>query len=104
MTAEPLGNPPAASLDRLNAVRAAIVGYALQIVAMQDADPERITDARRALAPIDERRAREARRTTATPRAGGAADPTLPEEDPSVTPTTPVPTVEADEAAAIIGR
>lgn len=91
-------------IDRLNVVRAAIVGYALQIVAMQDADPERIADARRALAPIDERRAREARRTPTTPRAGGTADPSLPEEDPSVTPTTPVPTVESDDDAASVAR
>lgn len=90
-------------LDRLNAVRAAIVGYALQIVAMQDADPERIADARRALAPIDERRARDARRTTSTVRAGGATEPVEPEEDSSVTPSTPVPTVEADDAATSSG-
>lgn len=78
-------------LERLNAVRAAISGYALQIVAMQDADPSRIADARRALAPIDERRAQAARRT---PRGGETGEPVPQEEDPSVTPTTPVPVVE----------
>lgn len=90
-------------LDRLNAVRAAVVGYALQIVAMQDADPERIADARRALAPIDERRARDARRTTTPARAGGTTEPSEPEEDPSVTPSTPVPTVEADTTSVSSG-
>jgi len=92
ITAKRTTAAPVPVLELLNAVRAAIIGYALQIVAMQDADADRIADARRALAPIDERRTREARRTTTAPRAGGTT--AEPEEDPLVTPSTPVPVVE----------
>jgi hypothetical protein len=91
-------------LDRLAAVRAAIVGYALQIIAMQDVDANRIPDARKALGPIDERRAREARRATAPARGNGPGNEATgePEEDAMVTPTTPVPSVEetGDDLAA----
>lgn len=83
-------------LERLGVVRAAIVGYALQIIAMQDVAADRIPDARKALGPIDERRAREAKRGATPARGNGAVTetPTEPEEDTTVTPTTPVPVVE----------
>lgn len=98
ITTERTTPEPIPLLDHLNLVRAAITGYALQIVAMQDVDSDRIADARRALAPIDERRAREARRAPTPGRDEGSATA---EEDPSVTPTTPVPAV--DEAAVDSG-
>lgn len=44
----------------LDAVREAIIGYALQIIAMQSDDPSRLPAARKALAPIDELRAAQA--------------------------------------------
>lgn len=94
ITAERTSPQAVPVLELMNAVRTAIVGYALQIVAMQDVDSDRIADARRALAPIDERRAQLARRTPTTSRGGGAVDPVASEEDPTVTPTTPVPVVE----------
>jgi hypothetical protein len=85
--------------DRLANARAAIVGHALQIVAMQDANAERIAAAVVALEPIDALRARQSRRLAgAGAKAGGAegeasGEPGV-EVDGSVTPTTPVPGVE----------
>jgi hypothetical protein len=100
-----LTEPEAALLqERLETVRAAVVGYALQIVAMQDVDAERIPAARRALEPIDQLRARQARqaRRSASARdsepTGEAGVEPAGEEQDSVTPTTPVPEVEDDEA------
>src|SRR5690606_24732676 len=55
--------PEAVSLVApLEAVRQAIVAYSVQIVAMQSDDPSRLPAARKALAPIDELRAAQARR------------------------------------------
>jgi CBS domain-containing protein len=90
----------------LDAVREAIVGYALQIIAMQSDDPSRLLAARKALAPIDELRATQA--APARRPDGGPLAPTptpavpgegLEDEGITVTPDTPVPAVE-DEAAA----
>jgi hypothetical protein len=85
--------------EPLDTVRSAIVGYALQIVAMQSDDPSRLPAARKALAPIDELRmtqATAARRpdgSTGTPAPATPA--TTPEDDRvTVTPDTPVPAVE----------
>lgn len=93
-------------LDRIGAVRAAIIGYALQIVAMQDVDSGRLAAARRALAPIDERKARDARRIAAPASTGAPGTETAgeAEEDAGVSPSTPVPAVEdAGEGLAATG-
>ena len=102
----PRASAPSVSLaEPLAALRAAIVGYALQVVAMQDVDPDRIEDARRALAPLDELRARQARRRAAangrpaTEPTAAPADDEL-DEDASVSPRTPVPTLDDEPAAA----
>lgn len=113
ITAERVVPEAAPIMERLAAVRAAVVGYALQIVAMQDVDPKRIEAARRALAPIDALRERQARRSAAAaarasedgPVVEPAAGPGPSEnddggdEDASVTPTTPVPAVEEPDEA-----
>jgi hypothetical protein len=87
----------------LDAVREAIVGYALQIIAMQSDDPSRLPAARKALAPIDELRAAQAaaaRRPDGSLAAPVPAAPTVgvEEEGITVTPDTPVPTVEDEPA------
>ena len=95
--------PTVSLVEPIAALRAAIARYALQVVAMQDHDRSRVEIARRALAPLDELRARQARRrgvgngrSSAEP---SAVDPEL-EEDPSVSPRTPVPTIEDEPAVA----
>lgn len=77
-------------VEPLEAVRSAIVGYAVQIVAMQSDDPSRLPAARKALAPIDEVRAAQA----AQARRPQAPASDLTDEGVSVTPDTPVPVVE----------
>lgn len=89
----------------LDAVREAIIGYALQIIAMQSDDPSRLPAARKALAPIDELRAAQAagaRRPDDSPEAPAPAAPTVGLEVGgfTVTPDTPVPTVEGEPAAS----
>jgi hypothetical protein len=83
--------------EPLDAVRNAIIGYALQVVAMQNDDPSRIPAARKALAPIDELRASQAARGQ-RPDAPAPAAPTpeLVDEGATVTPDTPVPAVDED--------
>lgn len=84
-------------VEPLEAVRSAIVGYAVQLVAMQSDDPSRLPAARKALAPIDDVRAArgaQARR----PEAPAPAAPGLVEAGVSVTPDTPVPAVEDEPA------
>lgn len=83
----------------LDAVRNAIVGYAVQIIAMQSDDPARLPAARKALAPIDELRASQAaqaRRSDDGDASSPASAPTpsLDAEGAAVTPDTPVPTVD----------
>lgn len=85
--------------EPLDAVREAIIGYALQIIAMQSDDASRLPAARKALAPIDELRAAQAaaaRRPDGSPEAPAPAAPTadLDGEGTTVTPDTPVPAVE----------
>jgi len=83
-------------IEPLEAVRSAIVGYAVQIVAMQSDDPSRLPAAHKALAPIDEVRAAQGaqgrRSESPTPPPG------LVENGVSVTPDTPVPVVEDEPA------
>jgi CBS domain-containing protein len=89
--------------EPLDAVRNAIVSYALQVIAMQSDDPSRLAAARKALAPIDELRAAQAtqgRRSESTP-----ATPTAPTAAPegevvTVTPDTPVPVIEDEPTAS----
>jgi hypothetical protein len=87
-------------LEPLAALRTAIVGYALQVIAMQDVDATRIPAARKALAPLDDLRARQGRRAASTPArpTTEAATGSEVEEDDSVTPQTPVPSIEDTEA------
>lgn len=82
----------------LDAVRSAIVAYALQIVALQSDDPTRLPAARKALAPIDQLRAAQARRGQGSTTAAGTEPAMVAEPDESVTPDTPVP--ELDDAPA----
>jgi hypothetical protein len=99
----PRTSPAVVSLaEPLAAVRTAIVGYALQIIAMQDVDATRLPAARKALAPLDDLRARQASRaaSTATRTTGATTEAAEVEEDDSVTPETPVPTVD-DETDAV---
>ena len=88
--------------EPLDAVREAIVGYTLQIIAMQRDDPSRLPAARKALAPIDELRAAQA---AAARRSDGSPDAPAPTtgldaEGVTVTPDTPVPVVEDEPAAS----
>jgi hypothetical protein len=83
----------------LDAVRSAIVGYTLQIIAMQSDDPARLPAARKALAPIDELRASQAAQARRADDGNDSAAPSAPTpsvdaEGPAVTPDTPVPTVD----------
>lgn len=81
-------------VEPLDAVRNAIIGYALQVIAMQSDDPSRLVAARKALAPIDELRAAQAATQARRPE-GTPADPTAPEDEAvTVTPDTPIPVVE----------
>lgn len=85
----------------LDAVRNAIIGYALPVVAMQSDDPLRLAAARKTLAPIDELRAAQATpasRPESTPAA--PTTPTAAPENEGVTPDTPVPVVEDEPAAS----
>ncbi|MCX4245954.1 hypothetical protein [Paraliomyxa miuraensis] len=95
---------PVSLAGPLDAVRSAIVAYALQLVAMQSDDPSRLPTARRALAPIDELRAAQARRgqgrdaSSAEPPGGDDADAG------TVTPETPIPAVDdAPETTHAVG-
>lgn len=92
-------------VEPLDAVRNAIIGYALQIVAMQSDDASRLPVARKALAPIDELRAVQAAQgrrpdgSTETP-APAAPAVALVDEGTTVTPDTPVPAIEEEAAAS----
>lgn len=103
----PRTSPAVVSLvEPLAALRTAIVGYALQIIAMQDVDAARIPAAREALAPLEDLRAKQARRAASTPmRASGptaeAAAGSEADEDDAVTPKTPVPAIDDTEAADV---
>lgn len=90
---------PVPLAEPLEAVREAIVAYAIQIVAMQADDPSRRPAARKALAPIDEVRAAQATHAR-RPDAPAPAAPT-PElvDDATVTPDTPVPALDDEPAA-----
>ncbi|MCX4239711.1 hypothetical protein [Paraliomyxa miuraensis] len=84
-------------METLAAVRRAVVGYALQIVAIQDVDPSRIEAARKALAPIDALRERQANRTAGAGAEEASTSEAEVEVEDSVTPATPVPTIEDTE-------
>lgn len=87
-------NPKAATTgpvrigDALRELQGAMSGYGLQLVAAAHADPELLGIVRKALRPIDDLRAAQARRAT-TPGPTPPSEPT-----PDVTPTTPVPEVD----------
>ena len=78
-------SPP---LERANphrcTVQAALAGYALQLAAWADADPAAVAAVRKALRPLDDYRAAQARR-------GGADVPAPPEPPRPATPATPIP-------------
>lgn len=89
----------------LDAVRNAIVAYALQVIAMQSDDHSRLSAARKALAPIDEMRAAQAAqgrpRTEDGPETLAPPTPANPSDaGGTVTPDTPVPVVDEDVAAS----
>lgn len=82
-------------VEPLEAVRSSIVAYMVQLIAMQSDDPSRLPAARKALAPIDEVRAAQAaqgRRSDASSPDTAARE--LVDGEATVTPDTPVPTVE----------
>ena len=93
--------------ERLSAVREAVVGYALQIVAMQDVDAGRVEVARKALGPIDELREKQARRGGAAGEREGDRGGEVVEAgagtEGTVTPATPVPVVEDAEEGSGVG-
>lgn len=76
-------------LDQLRVVQQAMTSYALQLVAAAHAEPELVASVRRALRPLDDLRAAQARRASA--RAG---DPATEPVINTATPTTPVPTMD----------
>jgi hypothetical protein len=85
--------------EPLDAVRNAIIGYALQVVAMQSDDPSRLAAARKALAPIDALRAAQA--TPARRPDGSSSTPVTPAPtaaDAGITPDTPVPVIEEESS------
>lgn len=86
-------------VEPLEAVRSAIVSYAVQLVAMQSDDPSRLPSVRKALAPIDDVRAAQAAQA-AQGRRPEAQTPgsDVVEEGNNVTPETPVPAVEEEPA------
>ena len=83
-------------VEPLEAVRSAIVSYAVQLVAMQSDDPSRLPSVRKALAPIDDVRAAQAAQGRRPDAQTPAAD--LVDEGNDVTPETPVPVVEDEPA------
>lgn len=82
--------PRALLAEPLRAVTQSIASYALQVVAAAHAEPSLAPAARKALRPIDDLRAAQARRTAAGEPKVIAGDGTGP-SPAGVSPTTPVP-------------
>jgi hypothetical protein len=81
---------PTRVVDALRELRDAMAAYGLQLVAAAYAKPELASVVRKALRPIDDMRATQARRSPSKP-ADRAED--APTGAPSVSPSTPVPEV-----------
>ena len=82
--ASPAAPQAPALLEPLRTVQAALAGYALQLAAWAEADPAAVATVRKALRPLDDYRAAQARR-------GGADVPAPPEPPRPATPATPIP-------------
>ncbi len=89
--AAPQGPEPISLVEPLRALTQAVGGYALQVLAFADSDPDHLAAGRRALEPIDKFRRAASRRSgsAASEDAGPEADPELPEDAPE--PDAPLP-------------
>jgi len=78
-------------LEPMRVVQQAISNYSLQIVAAAQSEPEFVPHARAALRPLDDLREAQARRTSAR----GNEPDDAPSAGATVTPSTPIPIVDA---------